>query len=126
MAKYRKSFLTDLLEFSNKYDDLKIAKENKDIERKSEIAGMEKYAQTMAQKEELIRLCNRREKYDDEGKPIPQIPAYEMSSVYQELSKDGGVSWMCDKCMAMNFGNERICAECGDVKDEKDERISGI
>ena len=126
MSNVNRSFLADILEFSNAYDDLKLAQENEDFKRNSTLAGMEKYAQTQAQKEELRRLCNRREMYDDEGKLIPQLPAYEASTVYQELAKDAGISWMCDICLAMNFGSQRVCAECGDIKDEKDERLGDI
>ena len=122
----KRGILVEVLKYSTKHEELKIAQENKKIKRDSLIAGMGKYAEDLAQKEELRRLCNRREMYDDEGKLIPQMPAYEASSVYQELAKNQGISWMCDKCLTMNFGSHRVCAECGDVKDGKDERLEGI
>lgn len=59
---------------------------------------------------------------NDEGKLIAQMPTYEVSSAYQEMTKDQGISWMCDKCMAMNFGSQRVCSESGGIKDGKDER----
>ena len=120
---YSRGFLSSFLEFKSKYDDLKEEKEKKRIDRQSKLDGMEKYAEIEAQKAELRRLCNRREMYDDEGRIIPQIPAFESSRAYQEIAKEGGVSWICDKCMATNFGIQNVCAECGDVKDEKDERL---
>lgn len=126
MKRGKEGFLVDFIQFSNKYEDQKIAKENKDIKRNSQIAGMAAFAQSQIQQDELIRLCNRREKYDENGNCIPQAPAYEASSTYVELARDAGISWMCDKCMAMNFGSQRICAECGDKKDEKDERLGRI
>ena len=75
--------------------------------------------------DEIKSRCNRREKYDDEGNVIndnnntsPIMPTYLPKNGYESEK-----SWMCDKCMAINFGCQTSCPECGDIKDWNDEII---
>ena len=73
--------------------------------------------------DEMRRLSNRREKVDDEGNIIPNEDTYGGNWIPARLRANEENSWMCDKCMAINFGCQTACPECGDIRDGKDEEL---
>ncbi len=82
----------------------------------------EKRLENQARIDEIRSRFNRREKYDDDGNLIPD-DSYNKDKIIANFASDEGKSWMCDKCMAINFGCQTACPECGDIKDGKDEEL---
>lgn len=89
----------------------------------SQFMAMERNREVQQYLEEMRRLSNRREKVDDEGNIIPLEDSYDERWLSTRLAATEKSSWVCDKCMAINFGCQTSCPECGDRKDENDERL---
>ena len=86
-----------------------------------ELEVAERRMEFQALNDEIRSRFNRREKYDDDGNLIKED---NMSPIILPNSfSEDNKSWICDKCMAINFGCQTACPECGDIKDEKDEII---
>lgn len=99
--------------------------ENDDQSRimEAQLIAMERSHEVQQCVDEMRRLSNRREKVDDEGNIIPNDDNCDGSWASSRIKMSENASWICDKCMAINFGCQTSCPECGDRKDEKDERL---
>lgn len=93
------------------------------ISIEAELAAMERTNEINQYVEEMRRLSNRREKVDDEGNIIPNEETYGETWMPLRFRSNEETSWVCDKCMAINFGCQTACPECGDIKDANDERL---
>lgn len=82
-----------------------------------------KIEQIKAQDYNTSIQSNQREKDDDsvDSKTYVSKGKYGYDNIEDKAKEN--VSWMCDKCMNINFGNQKFCSACGDVLDEEDERL---
>lgn len=91
--------------------------------REMQLFAMEGNYQTQKTIDEIRARSNRRERCDDEGNIIPfEEEEKDLWMLSRDKNKEE-VSWICDKCMAINFGCQTACPECGDIKDRNDEEL---
>lgn len=105
------------------YEQTMSEKREKNIAMEAGFIAREKNLEMMRHIDEMRSLSNRREKVDDEGNIIPFEDENKESWLPARIKDKTEVSWICDKCMAINFGCQTACPECGDIKDVNDERL---
>ena len=81
------------------------------------------------QKSEALNNNDTSENYEHEVKEeinevakeeVKEATKEEVKEATKEENKENN-SWMCDKCMNINFGSQKFCVACGDRFDKNDE-----